>query len=92
MFAGVALAASVVASPAHAESQLTLQWSAPSDCPVAAEVEEEIRRSLSHLQASGPVRVRGDVEQDEEEYSLRVRVEHEGDVSERVLSVRDCHE
>jgi hypothetical protein len=82
----------LLVSPARARDQLSLDWNAPEECPSSAAVEDEIRGSLSHVKASAPVRVHGEVTKAEENFSLRVRVEHEGELSERVLSVKDCRE
>jgi len=69
-----------------------LNWQAPEGCPSQAQVEEEIKSALAHLQGHGAVDVLAEVTLREGEpgFQLRVRVSHDGQSGERVLPIDDC--
>jgi hypothetical protein len=83
--AGAARAASPEASP----EPLVLAWSAPGDCPPAAEVK---RRVAAQLPASSRVHVDGQIERSGARYRLSLAIETAGTRGERVLEADTCEE
>ncbi len=81
------------AASAGAAQPFSLQWRAPEGCPNADEVETEIASALAHLKGRGPLAVVTEVTLGADApFWLRVRVTHQGQVAERLLSLANCAE
>jgi hypothetical protein len=91
----VLLGLTTLAMEASASERFSLSWAAPDSCPGASEVELEIERALARVDSGPPVHVIAKVtagEGADAGFALHVVVQHDGESSERTLTVSECAE